>query len=139
VVTDLAGPGTAEDRWRAWPPLGARSPWPALDPAGLADVVVIAPHPDDEVLGVGDLLALAAAAGARVRLVAVTDGERSHPRSSAITPAQLRRERPREAARALAGWDCRTSRSAGCGSPTAGSPWQRAGWPTGSPRSSGRG
>jgi LmbE family N-acetylglucosaminyl deacetylase len=42
-------------------------------------VVVVAAHPDDEVLGAGGLMALLADRGVRLRLVAVTDGEASHP------------------------------------------------------------
>ena len=42
-------------------------------------MVVFAAHPDDEVLGAGGIIALLAAAGARLRVVAVTDGESSHP------------------------------------------------------------
>jgi LmbE family N-acetylglucosaminyl deacetylase len=83
VAADLIdAPGTDEDVWRRWPALGL------LPRAGIenwASAVVIAAHPDDEVLGVGGTMALLAAAGARLRLVAVTDGERSHP--AAADPA----------------------------------------------------
>ncbi|HZP42105.1 MAG TPA: PIG-L family deacetylase [Candidatus Binatia bacterium] len=40
-----------------------------------ARVLVIAPHPDDETLGCGGLLARAAAHGAAIRVLVVTDGE----------------------------------------------------------------
>src|SRR5581483_6694972 len=40
-----------------------------------ARVLVIAPHPDDETLGSGGLLARAAAHGAAIRVLVVTDGE----------------------------------------------------------------
>jgi LmbE family N-acetylglucosaminyl deacetylase len=40
---------------------------------------VLAAHPDDEVLGTGGMLSLLASAGTRLRLIAVTDGEASHP------------------------------------------------------------
>ncbi len=49
-------------------------PWPPTGP-----IVVVAPHPDDELLAVGATLAGASDAGAEVRVVAVTDGEMSHP------------------------------------------------------------
>ena len=49
-------------------------------PAATA-VVVVAPHPDDEVLGVGGLLRLLGRPRAEVVVVAVTDGEASHPGS----------------------------------------------------------
>ena len=71
-------PGTAEAAWR---PVAAGQPWPGwpLDLAGRTRLVVCAAHPDDEVLGVGGLLALLAAAGAQLHLLAATDGEASHP------------------------------------------------------------
>lgn len=39
-------------------------------------VVVVAPHPDDEVLGVGGLMA---SVGCPIEIIAITDGEGSHP------------------------------------------------------------
>jgi LmbE family N-acetylglucosaminyl deacetylase len=76
VVNPIDAPGTAEEEWRAWD--GLRE-LPVLDPAGWRSVVVLAAHPDDEVLGVGGLMALLADRGVRLRLIAVTDGEASHP------------------------------------------------------------
>jgi LmbE family N-acetylglucosaminyl deacetylase len=72
----IDAPGTDEAEWRAWDGLRRLR---TLDLAAWRDVVVIAAHPDDEVLGVGGLMALLADRGARLRLVAVTDGEASHP------------------------------------------------------------
>lgn len=43
--------------------------------------VVLSPHPDDETLGTGGLIAEACAAGQRVDVIVVTDGSGSHPRS----------------------------------------------------------
>lgn len=40
--------------------------------------LVFAPHPDDEVLGCGGIIALKAQAGARVKVVIMTDGRASH-------------------------------------------------------------
>ena len=80
--------GTDETMWRDWPtPAG----WPELDLTSLADqtVVVLAAHPDDEVLGVGGLLARLAGLGADLRLVWATDGEASHPCSTAPVAARL--------------------------------------------------
>ena len=42
-------------------------------------LVVVAPHPDDEILACGGLLALHSARGGSTLVVAVTDGEASHP------------------------------------------------------------
>jgi LmbE family N-acetylglucosaminyl deacetylase len=39
------------------------------------EIVVVAPHPDDESIGCGGLIALAARSGARVTVLFVTDGE----------------------------------------------------------------
>lgn len=72
----IDAPGTVEAAWRAWPLMGQL---PAVDAAGWESAVVVAAHPDDEVLGAGGIIAALAAQGARLRLVALTDGEASHP------------------------------------------------------------
>ena len=51
---------------------------------------MVAAHPDDEVLGVGGTMAMLAASGARLRLVAITDGEASHPGADPAVIAQTR-------------------------------------------------
>jgi LmbE family N-acetylglucosaminyl deacetylase len=87
--------GTGEEVWRDW--LASCR----LEPAGLAgwsSAVIIAAHPDDEVLGAGGTLAILAASSARIRIVAITDGERSHPDRG---PAELARVRIAESAAAL--------------------------------------
>ncbi|HEX5301098.1 MAG TPA: PIG-L deacetylase family protein [Streptosporangiaceae bacterium] len=88
-------PGTREHVWDSWPELRQLPP---VDPRTWPSVVVVAAHPDDEVLGVGGTISILAAAGARVRLVAVTDGEGSHPDSD---PAAVARTRAAESAAAL--------------------------------------
>jgi LmbE family N-acetylglucosaminyl deacetylase len=72
----IDAPGTPEAAWRAWPGLRRI---PATELSGWASALVVAAHPDDEVLGAGGTIAALAAAGARLRLVALTDGEASHP------------------------------------------------------------
>lgn len=88
----IDGPGTAEADWRAWPGL-ARLPEREVD--GWSSAVVLAAHPDDEVLGAGGIIALLAAAGARIRVVSATDGE------AAGVGGRLARRRARERFAAL--------------------------------------
>ena len=64
-------------------------------------ILVVAPHPDDDVLGCGAMLARAFARGAAVRIVYVTDGAASHPSSQRFDGARLRALREAEAARAV--------------------------------------
>ncbi|QHJ00711.1 PIG-L family deacetylase [Xylophilus rhododendri] len=71
-----------------------------LVPAGQR-VVVLAPHPDDEVLALGATVAALARAGREVLIIAATDGEASHPHSTRWTPETLRTVRPHESELAL--------------------------------------
>jgi LmbE family N-acetylglucosaminyl deacetylase len=88
-------PGTPEAAWDSWPDLRRL---PSAAPSAWPSVVVVAAHPDDEVLGVGGTMAILAAAGARMRLIAITDGEASHPGAD---PAVIGRIRTAESAAAL--------------------------------------
>ena len=92
----IDAPGTAEAAWRAW---SAPRRFPVAGVGDWASAVVVAAHPDDEILGAGGTMALLAQAGARLRLVAVTDGEASHP--GARDPAELASRRIAESAAAL--------------------------------------
>ena len=71
-----------------------------LDPPR-TPVLVIAPHPDDETLGCGGLIARAVRDGLRVHTVFVTDGGASHPGSPSWSRARLAAQRQAEAAEAL--------------------------------------
>ncbi|WP_051620145.1 PIG-L family deacetylase [Haematomicrobium sanguinis] len=88
--------GTAADTW---------------DDAGLGDlptlpfteqdlsrstVVLLAAHPDDETLGAAGLLHAARRAGATVRIMLASLGERSHPESLTHSQADLKEIRARE-------------------------------------------
>lgn len=53
-------------------------------------LVVVAPHPDDESLGCGGLIAEACARGVAVRLIVVSDGTGSHARSRRYPAPTLR-------------------------------------------------
>ncbi|MFJ5273512.1 PIG-L deacetylase family protein [Streptomyces sp. NPDC088358] len=95
----IQAPGTEERLWREWPG------WAGLPEITLprsGRVVVVAAHPDDEVLGFGGSLALLAASEAEVTVVVLTDGEGSHPHSRTVTPEELARLRAAETRAALA-------------------------------------
>ncbi|PTT81548.1 acetylglucosaminylphosphatidylinositol deacetylase, partial [Pseudomonas sp. HMWF005] len=66
-----------------------------------ARAVIVAPHPDDEVLGCGGLLQLLATAGRSMQLISVTDGSASHPGSQRWPVERLSVMRPQESAEAL--------------------------------------
>ena len=64
--------------------------------------LVFAPHPDDEVLGCGGILALKAQAGTRVKVVVMTDGRTSHSKHiDAGELVRIRRAEAEEAGRRL--------------------------------------
>ena len=65
--------------------------------------IVIAPHPDDESLACGGLIAEACQQGLRVKVVVVSDGVGSHPNSKAYPPDRLRSLREGEAKQAELG------------------------------------
>jgi LmbE family N-acetylglucosaminyl deacetylase len=51
--------------------------------------VVLSPHPDDESLGAGGLIAAACDAGQGVEVIVITDGSASHPRSQRYPSQRL--------------------------------------------------
>lgn len=63
--------------------------------------VIIAPHPDDESMGCGGLIAQLCAAGTPPHVVILTDGCLSHPNSRTHPPEKLRQMREDEARDAL--------------------------------------
>jgi LmbE family N-acetylglucosaminyl deacetylase len=99
----IQGAGTQEAAWQAAAWLEAADvTWlDALLPP-LARLVVVAPHPDDEVLGCGGLIHDAATAGREVCIVALTDGERAYPDEPAWPPERLAPARRMELHQALA-------------------------------------
>lgn len=96
------GPGTPEETWAAWPGL---QQLPVLDPRTWPSVAVIAPHPDDEILATGGMMAVMAAAGVRLRLIAITDGEASHPGDDPAVTARTRAAESAAAREALGAQD----------------------------------
>lgn len=67
------------------------------DITGNAPVLILAPHPDDESLGCGGLIAAAVAAGHLPFVLVLTDGTGSHPNSRSYPPSRLRAVREQEA------------------------------------------
>jgi LmbE family N-acetylglucosaminyl deacetylase len=94
----IDAPGTDERSWAAWPWLSVLPRTGSNGLAGVRSAVVVAAHPDDEVLGAGGLMSMLAAADVRLRLVAVTDGERSHLGHASAAPLARRRTAETEAA-----------------------------------------
>jgi LmbE family N-acetylglucosaminyl deacetylase len=72
-VVDNAHLGTPESKWLDSGPLLRLPPLEYTTQR----IVVVAPHPDDEVFGAGGLLQLAQARGVAVEIIAVSDGERA--------------------------------------------------------------
>ena len=99
----IEGSGTPDQVWLSWPGL---NDIPAISANALVPpgtrAVIVAPHPDDEILACGGLLQLLAAQGSQLLLIAVTDGDASHPDSPLWPQERLRQVRPQESAQALA-------------------------------------
>lgn len=99
----IEGRGTPDADWQHWLALQQVQHISVTDlvPFG-ARALIIAPHPDDEVLGCGGLLQMLASHHREITLIAVTDGSASHP-GSPIWPAErLARVRREETTEALA-------------------------------------
>ncbi|MBD0337375.1 MAG: PIG-L family deacetylase, partial [Cyanobacteria bacterium Co-bin13] len=67
-----------------------------------APALIVAPHPDDETLGCGGLIALKRQQGTEVRVVILTDGRASHPSHPRLPTQELVAIRQQEATQALA-------------------------------------
>lgn len=72
-----------------------------LDIRGLAQALVVAPHPDDDALGCGGTIALMSDCGHPPHVAFVTDGEGSHPSHATLSRADLGALRRAEARAAL--------------------------------------
>jgi LmbE family N-acetylglucosaminyl deacetylase len=64
-------------------------------------VTIVAPHPDDEVFGVGGIMSRLVRGGHRLRLVAVTEGEAAFGPATPGRRRELARRRARERVEAL--------------------------------------
>ena len=67
-----------------------------LLPASTAAVAVVAPHPDDETLGCGGMIAALCQQGVRVNVLVVSDGTQSHPKSRKFPAPALQALREQE-------------------------------------------
>ncbi len=76
-------------------------PYSAVTTLGPGPVLIIAPHPDDEVLGCGGAVRRHVLAGDAIRVVIVTDGTAAPSSEERLRAAQLRREESRAAAAIL--------------------------------------
>ena len=87
--------GELHERWRALP-IGSLN-----DVIGAGACLVLAPHPDDESLGCGGLIAACCAAARPPLVVILTDGSQSHPESELYPPPRLAALREAEATKAV--------------------------------------
>lgn len=93
----IRGEGTSEHEWQSWAGLSALDAFmPSQWLPASSRLVVVAPHPDDEILACGGLLAWQASRGGECLVLAVTDGEASHgvpdPKAGARLAAARRAE-----------------------------------------------
>ena len=104
VVNDrvIYGEGTTVETWQNWqglqqlPPLDLKTCFPKE-----RRVCILAPHPDDEILGCGGLIQQLVQQGNHILIVAVTNGTASHPHSRLYTAQELNILRPKETQAAL--------------------------------------
>ncbi|MCK0207952.1 PIG-L family deacetylase [Starkeya koreensis] len=84
--------------------LAAMARFPLVEPANFVrrGLAVVAPHPDDESLGCGGLIAACRAAGLPVSVIIVSGGAGSHPNSRLHAAPRLAELRRREALEATA-------------------------------------
>ncbi|NDW05328.1 bifunctional PIG-L family deacetylase/class I SAM-dependent methyltransferase [Jiella pacifica] len=105
-MADTSPKTRPEARAETWGAFRARcEAAPLTDAArlvGEGGLVVLAPHPDDETFGASALLLEAARSGRAVGIVALTDGDASHPNSQAVSRAQLAEIRRGEQEEAVA-------------------------------------
>lgn len=117
----IGAPCVASQFWESWlleegiPRLTAKEligKWQRL--------VVVAPHPDDEILACGALLHAHAAHGGACLVVAVTDGEASHAGSAGHDPQRMAQQRRLESDEGLQRLGAAASRTVRLGLPDGG-------------------
>jgi LmbE family N-acetylglucosaminyl deacetylase len=97
MTQTIDGAGTSEAVWMSWDRLAAM---PTLSMLGCSAALIVAPHPDDEVLGVGGASLELHGLGAEISVLALTDGEASHPRAN-VSTIELGVRRARESELAM--------------------------------------
>lgn len=104
LIVDAAHRGTSESDWSSSDRLRGV---PAIDLPRVRRALVVAPHPDDEVLGAGGLVQRLLATSVDIQVLAVSDGEGSHPRPPAVRAVDLAGLRAAEVVTAFGhlGWD----------------------------------
>jgi LmbE family N-acetylglucosaminyl deacetylase len=85
-------------RWRRWY-FALRMPVHRVTAGRL---LLIAPHPDDETFGCGNIIALKKQQGAQVKIIFLTDGEASMKGHSSIAPQEVADVRRRDSIEACA-------------------------------------
>lgn len=98
----IYGKGTSKQQWLNWSGLEQLNP---LDIENYFPknnrILILAPHPDDEILGCAGLMQKLSKLQRNIVLVAVTNGTKSHPDSTFYTEEQLNQIRPAESKAAL--------------------------------------
>jgi len=104
LIVDKEHLGHSEVTWRLSELLANVAP---LELGRPRRILIVAPHPDDEVFGAGGLIQHALSQNIPLEIVAVTDGEGSHPNSKVAQKLGLAERRVRESKEALRrlGWD----------------------------------
>lgn len=101
----INGAGTADAWWLPWLADAGITPLPDAVLRSTDRLVVIAPHPDDEILCAGGLMRRHRRGGGDVAVIAVSDGEASHPDDPQWTAQRLAAARRDESRRGLATLD----------------------------------
>ena len=95
-ASPIADGGTSAESWTDWDH--------SFAPLHLGDcpgMTVVAPHPDDETLGLGATIAMLCAAGIDVQVVSVSDGGGAYPGLSGAERDQLETVRRAEVRRSM--------------------------------------
>lgn len=95
AMRPLTSGGTPAHAWMNW-----NHPFAELDMTACPGLVIVAPHPDDETLGLGGAAALLRSRGVDVEVVSVSDGGGAHPGCSPFDRRRLELTRRAELRRA---------------------------------------